>query len=616
MGVMGFAQGTGATRMMLVEEFTNASCPPCAAANPAFNALLDQNLAKTVRIKYQTNWPGADPMNAQTQANVGPRVSYYAVSGVPDAAGDGNYIQDHPANWNQNTISTRSAVASPFTLNVGHVLSADFDSVYISVEATALTTVNAVAAGTLKLRVALTEREITFVSAPGTNGEKEFFDVMRDMYPNSAGTVLNDAWPVGTTQIFTFSRAIPAYVYDKSQLGVAAFIQDDNTKEVHQAGYSAPIPFAIDAKGVAITGLSSFICGVTTTTASFELKNAGANALTSATLDVKIDGTTVNTQPWTGNLAPGTSTPVTITNIPVSGGSHILQVVANVTGDNNTNNNGASASYAAASAPSAPPIVEGFEAATFPPANWATEDIGGDAVGWERRTNASGFGQSTACVRVYFYNSPANQVDNCYLPKVDLSNAVTAKVTFDRAYAQYQAENDKIEIQGSTDCGQTWTTYWMKSGTSMATAPATTSSFVPTAAQWVKDSCWIGAAGNSDVLLRLKATSGYGNNALFDNINIQVVNTVGINKFDDIQFGIYPNPAKEATNLDMNLKNGGDVTIQIYNSVGQLVKSQSEGKLASGSHKITVNTNNLVSGTYMLVVNMGEVAKSQTLNIQ
>lgn len=616
LGVLGFAQGSGATRMMLVEEFTNASCPPCAAANPAFNALLNQNVSKVAAIKYQTNWPGADPMNAQTQTLVAPRVTYYAVSGVPDAAGDGNFIQDHPANWNQGTIDTRSAVASPFTLNVSHVLSADFDSVYITIQATAVTAVNASGAGAMKLRVAMTEREIAFTSAPGTNGEKEFFDVMRDMYPNANGTVLNDSWAVNATQTFTFSRGIPTYVYDKSQIGVVAFIQDDGSKEVHQAGKSEPIPFAIDVKGVALTGIPGFLCGVTTTTANFELKNVGANPLTSATLDIKVDGTSVGTQPWTGNLAAGASTPVVINNIPVTGGSHTVQVVASVTGDNNTNNNAASAMYAAASAPSAPPIVEGFETATFPPANWAREDVGNDGIGWERRTNASGFGASTACVRVYFYQSPANQIDNFYLPKLDLSNAATAKITFDRAYAQYQAENDKVEIQGSTDCGATWNTYWTKSGAAMATAPATTSSFVPTATQWAKDSCWIGAPGNADVQLRLKATSAYGNNALFDNFNVEIVNTVGIDKFDDIKFGIYPNPAHSVANLDMNLKNGGNVTIQIANLNGQIVKTQSQGKLASGAHKVTVDTDNLASGTYMITVDVDGATKTQFLNIQ
>ena len=49
------------TRLVLFEEFTQASCGPCASQNPAFNALLAANSAKAISIKYQTSWPGVDP---------------------------------------------------------------------------------------------------------------------------------------------------------------------------------------------------------------------------------------------------------------------------------------------------------------------------------------------------------------------------------------------------------------------------------------------------------------------------------------------------------------------------------------------------------------------------
>ena len=41
-------------RLVLAEEFTQASCQPCGIANPAFNALLQKNSSKIISIKYQT----------------------------------------------------------------------------------------------------------------------------------------------------------------------------------------------------------------------------------------------------------------------------------------------------------------------------------------------------------------------------------------------------------------------------------------------------------------------------------------------------------------------------------------------------------------------------------
>ena len=38
-------------RLVLAEEFTNASCGPCAAQNPAFDALLSANPTKITAVK-------------------------------------------------------------------------------------------------------------------------------------------------------------------------------------------------------------------------------------------------------------------------------------------------------------------------------------------------------------------------------------------------------------------------------------------------------------------------------------------------------------------------------------------------------------------------------------
>jgi len=66
--VLGFSQSQ---RFIMFEEFTQASCGPCASQNPAFDALLNANVSKCTSIKYHTSWPGVDPMNAQNPTDVG-----------------------------------------------------------------------------------------------------------------------------------------------------------------------------------------------------------------------------------------------------------------------------------------------------------------------------------------------------------------------------------------------------------------------------------------------------------------------------------------------------------------------------------------------------------------
>lgn len=93
-------------RRVLIEEFTNASCPPCAAYNPAFNATIAANIQYLTPIKYQTNWPGVDPMNAQTQSDVSPRVDYYSVNGVPYGNQNGTLEISPVSSYSQAQIQT------------------------------------------------------------------------------------------------------------------------------------------------------------------------------------------------------------------------------------------------------------------------------------------------------------------------------------------------------------------------------------------------------------------------------------------------------------------------------------------------------------------------------
>src|ERR1051326_548184 len=100
-------------RLILFEEFTQASCGPCAAYNPGYNSLLSSNTTKATSIKYQTSWPGVDPMNAQNPGEVQTRVTYYNVTGVPDVFLDGTEKQQSTA---QSDIDAEYAVPSPFTI--------------------------------------------------------------------------------------------------------------------------------------------------------------------------------------------------------------------------------------------------------------------------------------------------------------------------------------------------------------------------------------------------------------------------------------------------------------------------------------------------------------------
>lgn len=242
--IFSIALSAQSQRLVLAEEFTQASCGPCASQNPAFNTLLAANTTKVVSVKYQTDWPGVDPMNAQNPATVSNRVTYYGVTGVPNVEMDGNIVVGAPNAITQSNINAEYAVPSPFTMNLAHYFNAAQDSIFIKCEIICSQN-NTI--GTGKLRVALVEEQISFTTPPGSNGELDFYNVMRKMYPNANGTSLTSSWTVNQTQIITFAESIPNYIYDFNELAVVAWIQDDVNKNVKQAAFSqtASSPFQL-----------------------------------------------------------------------------------------------------------------------------------------------------------------------------------------------------------------------------------------------------------------------------------------------------------------------------------------------------------------------------------
>src|SRR5688500_14757100 len=104
-----FAGISQSTRLVLFEEFTQASCGPCEDINPPLNALLNTFPDTVVSIKYQTAFPGIDPMNAHNPVQVDDRATFYNVHGVPWGILDGNVWDGVPEFMDSTDILGRAA---------------------------------------------------------------------------------------------------------------------------------------------------------------------------------------------------------------------------------------------------------------------------------------------------------------------------------------------------------------------------------------------------------------------------------------------------------------------------------------------------------------------------
>lgn len=64
----------------------------------------------------------------------------------------------------------------------------------------------------------------------------------------------------------------------------------------------------------------------------------------------------------------------------------------------------------------------------------------------------------------------------------------------------------------------------------------------------------------------------------------------------------YPNPFSGTTNINVTLHKPADVTLTVYNTLGQVITEQVAKKLGFGTHTFTVDGSNLNAGVYMYTV--------------
>jgi len=288
-------------RVSLAEQFTSSTCGPCGSINPGFDALLHANTDKITSIKYHMSWPapGNDPMYLHNTIDNNARKTYYNVNSVPHVQIDGTYWSGNPGNVSQGLINSASGQPSPFNMQAHHELNEDGTEIHVSI---LIESEEAVNEG-LTLHNVVIEKHIHFSSPPGTNGETDFYNVMKKMLPSASGSSL-PAFEAGDYIIVEGSWAL-ANVYDNNQLAAVGFIQNNLSKEIFMAALSSegqltPL-YTLDANVVGATNMTDDNC-TGKLTPIITIRNNGSDNLTSATIKYHVNGGELYTYGWMGNL--------------------------------------------------------------------------------------------------------------------------------------------------------------------------------------------------------------------------------------------------------------------------------------------------------------------------
>ncbi|HLC83384.1 MAG TPA: T9SS type A sorting domain-containing protein [Bacteroidia bacterium] len=372
----------------------------------------------------------------------------------------------------------------------------------------------------------------------------------------------------------------------------------------------------VDAQMMLSTALNTSLMSCDSVTPTFRIGNVGTTTLTSATITLKVDGVTQKVFPWTGSLATYGNT--TFTGVKVGStvpGTHTITCeVSNPNGttDPTSANNSTTASFNIFPTTGGAPVVQSFEASGIPTA-WNISN-GGDAATWDDAT--VGY-TSSKSMTLNWYNIPAGDIDIITLDPMSFAGATGQSMTFNVAYRQYTTENDNLRVEVSTNCGTTWTSAYNKSGATLSTLAASTTNFVPSAStDWRLETVNLSSyAGTSNVLVRFKGTSGYGNNIYVDNINITQV--MGVEESNLVTgVNVYPNPMANNASVDFNLTSDNNVSIVLVNTVGQLVKSENLGNMSSGLHTYQMDASSLSNGLYFLNITVGNstITKKVAIN--
>lgn len=275
------AQFTGKyKRYKMLEQFTSATCPPCATAAPFIETVvkLENDI---ISLRYHMNYPApGDPWNVMNGRDPGVRHNLYGINGIPYLRVGGT-LNVNPA---AGVAAINNLVSQiPPTSMAKIEVKQNGGKVEVTV-----TTDRALSGA--KLFFATVQRTVTIANLPQTlansNGESKFGDVMMFMYPDANGTEITQA--AGETKTYTF---VPGFgsgkEWNPANLYGIAFIQDNATLEIIQAGASVTndTPAAFDyfeaSKAVAsISGIYERIDRNATAEKTVTITNNGSTPVT------------------------------------------------------------------------------------------------------------------------------------------------------------------------------------------------------------------------------------------------------------------------------------------------------------------------------------------------
>ncbi|MCH7401878.1 M43 family zinc metalloprotease [Belliella kenyensis] len=331
-----------------------------------------------------------------------------------------------------------------------------------------------------------------------------------------------------------------------------------------------PNLFGLDLSIERIIDPQDLICE-STIVPSLEILNRGTTTITSAVIEIRLNGALLQSRNFSFNLAIGEVAlvefnPITLTG---NGQDQFQAIITQVNGqdsDDNTSNNVISSL----------PVLQ--TALTLPYAlnlssdtnNWIIRNPD-NSFTWEKISlPISGTNQDLMRIQNFLYEA-TGALDFFISPSINLNNFPNAQLTFNMAHAPYNSAgiSDAMFIAVSTDCGNTFNILdapYSKESFQLQTANPTLNEFIPSSnAQFRREIVNLEAYNDFDnVRIAFIARNGYGNNIYLKDIEVLTEETYSY-KLDLIKL-ISPGPINNGTQSEEVLQvfNSGNLSINSF----------------------------------------------------
>ncbi len=655
-----FVSTTPENKNTVLEEFTGIHCGYCPDGHKRAQELKDANPDDVVLVNIHVGGyavPSTGEPDFRTP--YGTAIDAQAdVSGYP--AGTINRTDYTSQGWDMDggTAMSRGNWSSASALilaeasyvNVAAQASIDLSTRVLTVDVEAYYTANGAASN--NVNVALLQNNIPGPQSGGStwnpsqilpNGDYNHGHMLRHLLTGQWGDI-NTSTTSGDLYTNTFTYTIPndlnGVVYDLFNLEVVVFIAEG--QQVIVTGSDASMSFIVppgyslvDVEAATNMALPASYCD-RDITPDITVTYNGTSTIDTYEVSYSLDGATPVTQAGT-NLAASASSTISFPQITLNNGSHNIAYNVNTDGtmdiDSIPANNDVNSETINTVSPTPFSIShgEGFE--SYSPGSEAVNNVvllnpNGESTYVVDNTVSQSvtwplgaFGNSDQSWRMRFYTWAQGSEATLVFENIDLStwggaNGTSSDLFFSYSYAQYSAENDRLEVLVSKDCGATWIPVFDEQGTGLATAPAvSTGHFYPGINQWAKVNVDMSYYdGESSIMIAFKGTSDFGNNLYLDDIALWNYSTIEETASASFQVRTYPNPINDLGQLELTLVNKADVQVSVYDMLGQMIIPVNSGVLAAGEHHFDIVTEGLENGIYLVKVEVdGQVQSSNII---